>query len=215
MDHKPTMDDLLAMYMANARVPIDELKRHPHGAFFPNPEVRVAPKEPGWDGRLDLANVDMMRDLAAIGDAMVAAVTDGGDYPFRLISRRMRHVYNSATNHPATHRGRPYNPAFMHPADLETLGLQSGDVVEISSPHGTILGVVEPDDSVRPGLVSMAHGFGSTPEDDARVRAIGGPTARLLSVEHAYDRYTGQPRMSNIPVRVAGMRDARMPARTG
>ena len=115
MDHKPTMDDLLGLYMADARVPIDELKRHPHGAFFPNPEVRVAPKEPGWEGRLDLANADMMRDLAAIGDGMAAAATDGDGYPFRLISRRMRHAYNSATNHPATHRGRPYNPAFMHP----------------------------------------------------------------------------------------------------
>jgi anaerobic selenocysteine-containing dehydrogenase len=191
--------------MADARVPLEELKRHPHGAFFPDPEVRVGAKEPGWEGRLELANGDMMRDLAAIGDGMAAALTDRDGYPFRLISRRMRHVYNSAVKHPATHRGRPYNPAFMHPADLATLALRTGDVAEISSQHGTILGVVEADDSVRPGLVSMAHGFGSTSEDDAKVRAIGGPTARLLSVQGAYDRYTGQPRMSGIPVRVEAL----------
>ena len=201
MDHKPTMDDLLEVYMSGARVPIEELKAHPHGAFFSDDEVRVAAKEPGWEGRLDLANDDMMRDLGEIGEALAAFSADG-DYPFRLISRRMRHVYNSAANHPATHRGRPYNPAFMHPVDLDRLGMQAGDIAEISSPYGTILGVVETDDSVRPGLVSMSHAYGSTPEDDAKVRAIGGPTARLSSVEDDYDRYTGQPRMSNIPVRV-------------
>jgi len=200
---KPTHDELEEVYMADARISLDELKRHPHGAFFPDPKLRVEPKDEGWEGRLDVANADMLADLAAIADALDHPVADEGEFPLRLISRRMMHVLNSATNVPETNRGRAYNPAFMHPSDIERLGLHPGDIVEIRSPFGAILGVVGADSNVREGLVSMSHAFGGVPEEDDRVREIGGPTARLSSVEHDYDRHSGQPRMSDIPVMVS------------
>ena len=62
--------------------------------------------------------------------------------------------------------------------------------------------MAEADETVREGLVSMSHSFGDTPESDGDVRAIGGNTGRLSSVERDYDRFSGLPRMSNIPVRV-------------
>jgi anaerobic selenocysteine-containing dehydrogenase len=34
MEHKPTTDELFAMLQCDARVPLDEVKRHPRGAFF-------------------------------------------------------------------------------------------------------------------------------------------------------------------------------------
>jgi len=52
-------------------------------------------------------------------------------------------------------------------------------------------------------VVSMTHGFGGVPEDDLQVRAIGSPTTRLSSVEDDFERSSGQPRMSNIPVMVS------------
>jgi hypothetical protein len=48
----------------------------------------------------------------------------------------------------------------------------------------------------------MSHSFGGTPEQDGDVREIGGNTGRLTSVERDYDRFSGLPRMSNIPVRI-------------
>jgi hypothetical protein len=54
---------------------------------------------------------------------------------------------------------------------------------------------------VRPGLVSMTHGFGELPgRDDAR--RTGANTGRLLRLDEGLQPYTGQPRMSNVPVAV-------------
>ena len=54
---------------------------------------------------------------------------------------------------------RSYNPAFMHPDDLARLGLRSGDLVTIRSRNGAITGVVEEDEDLRTGLVSLTHGL--------------------------------------------------------
>jgi anaerobic selenocysteine-containing dehydrogenase len=202
MQHKPTSDDIFAILMRDARISFDELRRHPHGALFPDPPVVVAPKQPGWTGRLEAGSAEMMEELARLAAPERAAVSD--DYPLRLISRRMMTAYNSsARDLPALRAKWTYNPAFMHPDELARRGLVPGDVVEIHSDHARILGVVEADPTVRPGLVSMSHSFGDAPERDGDVRAIGGNTGRLTSVERDYDRFSGLPRMSNIPVRIA------------
>jgi len=66
-----------------------------------------------------------------------------------------------------------------------------------------MLGIVEPDATLRAGLVSMVHSFGGLPgPQDKHVRDWGTNPGRLLRVDQDVDRYTGQPRMSNVPVRV-------------
>jgi anaerobic selenocysteine-containing dehydrogenase len=121
---------------------------------------------------------------------------------FRLITRRMPHVFNSH-GRPVERlmRARSYNPAYMNPEDLEKLGLASGDLVEIRSRHGKLVGVVERDPDVRSGVVSMAHGFGESPDVDADPREVGANTNRLASLDEA-DRYSAIPRMSAIPIEI-------------
>ncbi len=103
----------------------------------------------------------------------------------------------------AQNRGQTFNAAYLHPEDLDALGLRVGDVVRIRSPRAEIRGVVDTDASLRRGLVSMAHSWGAGPDRDAEVREIGGNTGRLSAVDEDYERYTGLPRMSNIPVAVS------------
>ncbi|TMA34095.1 MAG: molybdopterin dinucleotide-binding protein [Deltaproteobacteria bacterium] len=203
MAHKPTSEEIFAILLRNARISFDELRRHPHGAVFPDPPVFVAPKQPGWQGRLEMGSAEMMDELARLAEN-ASARSEPADYPLRLISRRMMTAYNSsARDLPALRAKWPYNPAFMHPAELARRGLAPGDVIEIHSDHAHILGVVEEDATLREGLISMSHSFGDAPERDADVRAIGANTGRLTSVERDYDRFSGLPRMSNIPVRIA------------
>src|SRR6202008_4554088 len=97
MQTAPTPDELVTLLSRGSRVALDEGKRPPHGASSPaDPPVVVAPKEPGWTGRLDVGNPDMLRDLAA----HVPSPDEPADrtYPFRLLNRRMMHVVNSAYN---------------------------------------------------------------------------------------------------------------------
>jgi hypothetical protein len=56
------------------------------------------------------------------------------------------------------------------------------------------------------GLVSMAHASGGLPEEDDRFRELGSSTSRLLANDTAFERYSGQPRMSAVPVEIEPLR---------
>jgi anaerobic selenocysteine-containing dehydrogenase len=206
MEDKPTSEEIFAILMRDARISFEELRRHPHGAVFPEPAVVVAPRQEGWEGRLEVGAGEMMEALAKLAERPRAA-SDPAGYPLRLISRRMMNAYNSsARDLPGLRTKGRYNPAFVHPDTLASLGLASGDVVEIASDHASILGVVEADTTLRPGLVSMSHAFGDVAPDatnDEAVHEVGSNTGRLTSVERDYDPFSGLPRMSDIPVRMA------------
>jgi anaerobic selenocysteine-containing dehydrogenase len=92
------------------------------------------------------------------------------------------------------------NPAFMNPGDLERLGVEPGDLLEITSARDSILAVAEPSDEIQSGVVSMAHCFGGAPGDD--VRAVGSNTGRLIAVDRDYDPITGMAPQTAIPVAV-------------
>ena len=93
----------------------------------------------------------------------------------------------------------------MHSDDLRDLGLIPGDAVEITSKRAMIPAVVEADDMLRRGLVSMMFGFGDAPDRDGEFREIGSSTNLLLTGSDFVDRYSGQPNMSNIPISVRPM----------
>ena len=203
MENRPSTDEVLRLVTAESRVSVDALAEHPHGAILPAPENRVGAQEAGWEGRLALADATMLGELEDVGEAVEGAEAEEPALPFRLISRRLPNVYNSSGRDLPQHlRRRHDNPAFMHPDDLERLGLREGDVVRIRSSYDEILGVVSAERGLRRGVVSMSHGFGDVQGREHEVRSIGSNTGRLVSVEHDYDPYSGIPRMSAIPVAV-------------
>jgi anaerobic selenocysteine-containing dehydrogenase len=211
MQKKPTTDALFEAMMAESRIPLSEIKRHPHGHVFDEEAIHVAAADPDATDRLDVGNVDMLEELGAVlreGEAgKTGSLNEESEapYPFQLISRRLPNVYNSSGRDiDALQKGRPYNPAFMHPADLEGAGIAPGDLVEIASEHASILGIAEAAPELRRGIVSMAHCYGDapSPELDAKVREIGSNTSRLVDNERHFDPHTGIPRMSAIPVAV-------------
>jgi hypothetical protein len=148
----------------------------------------------------------MLADLAAVARGELPTPkrhVDHGPLPFRLLCRRLAYVYNSSFHDEVTHRGRGFNPAFMHPADLAELGLSPGQTVVISNHVGSIRAVVEADADLRRGVVSMSFGFGGPPGADEDFLQRGVSTSRLVSDTVNYDRYSGQPQMSNLPVMVS------------
>ena len=63
-------------------------------------------------------------------------------------------------NVPALMRGRERCTMLIHPDDATAHGLVDGGRCEISSDGGTIEATVEVTDSIRPGVVSLPHGWG-------------------------------------------------------
>lgn len=209
MTNPPTTDDLLEMLSRGSRIPLDEVKRHPRGADFSEPAVFVAPAEPDCTARLDVGNVDMMADLASVFAESLGqgARTAGASIEeFRLLCRRSSHVFNSSCNDVSTNHGRAYNPAFVHPDDLVAVGVSPGDVVVIANENGSVRAVAAADPALRRGTISMSVGFGEPISDTdgegegEDVITYGTSVNRLLSVEAEFDRYSGQPLMSNVPV---------------
>jgi anaerobic selenocysteine-containing dehydrogenase len=191
------IDAVIEASAEHSRVPLVEVKRHPHGYTATSSTV-VGPPAEGNDARLEVGFEPMLAQLAQL------ARSDGTDpaYPYRLISRRMPDVCNSAMRNVGPADRLTYNPAYLHPDELSELGLAPGDQVRISSRRSSILAIAQPDHDLRRGLVSCAHGWGGTPEHDDRLRTDGTNVGRLISNDTQFDAFSGIPLMSAIPVRL-------------
>tara|TARA_B100000614_G_scaffold240628_1_gene241139 strand:+ start:112 stop:411 length:300 start_codon:yes stop_codon:yes gene_type:complete len=90
----------------------------------------------------------------------------------------------------------------MNPQDMIDLEVTDEELVQITSPRASLIGVAKSSDDIRRGVVSMAHSWGAASSSDEKVRDIGSPTNRLIDVENGFDTITGQAIQSAIPVSV-------------
>lgn len=209
---RPTKDEVLEAIVPGTRVAFERIREQPGGRIFDEIELTVEPGDPASDARLVLDPEGVVEELGEVraeefsGGAGYGAVRDA--YTHRLISRRLRHVFNSSGQTLSALRAKgTTNPAYMNPDDVAQLGLRSGDVVEISSAHASILGVVMPASDVRPGVVSMAHAWGDPAVDPKEVRDVGSSTNALVDDESDFDPISGMARQSAIPVNVGRARN--------
>ncbi len=207
---QPALEELLDHLYRNSRIPLDDVRARSAavgGALYDQDPVVVAPADPGWTGRLDVGNQDMLGELA---DAETSVWPDDPDHPFRLVCRRIVGALNSSGRDLPKMTSKPYNPAYLHPADLADLGIAPGDEVEVRSPVGVLRAIADADPALIRGLVSMTHSFGDAPTGETDIRKVGSNTSLLTRVDIDYDTFTAMPRMSNVPVAVTpveGLRD--------
>jgi anaerobic selenocysteine-containing dehydrogenase len=201
-EHKPTMEDLYASICAHSRIPLAQVKQYPHGHIFDS-EVRVADKDSDCEATLQCADAFMMAQLREVFAQDYHAMHNTPDYPFRYIPRRHNNFMNSSGRSISKLAGKnPWNPIWVHPQDMASLGINAGDSVRIATPHDAIFAVVEADDTLRRGVVAIAHAFGGLVEEDHLYKQLGSNTGRLARTDEDYDPITGMPRMGNIPVAI-------------
>jgi anaerobic selenocysteine-containing dehydrogenase len=204
MTVRPSTDEIIDRSYHGSRMPLDEVRANLR-TVHPDKRLVTQPADPAASARFTPAPDDLMAELAEVLAETPAtfAGTDVSEFPFRLVSRRLKHVLNSTgTELPGLARKGTTNPAYMNPADIVELGLVDGEIVEISSPRAMLLGVVESADDVKRGVISMAHSWGGRSLTDDKVREIGSPTSRLVSVDVGHDPVTGMVVSSAIPVAV-------------
>ena len=206
MDARPDDHTVIELAYGNSRMPLAEVREN-RGVVHPERAMVVAPADSDCTARFTLAPEDLMNELAEVHterSAMAALGVSDEEYPFRLVSRRLKQVLNSlGTELPVIAAKGTTNPAYMHPEDLDTLGLRNGDLARISSPEGSLTAVVEAAADVKRGVISMAHSWGGRSLTDEQVREIGTPTNRLVGTERGHDPVTGMVVLSAIPVAVA------------
>lgn len=202
MDACPDKQSFLDMAVAGCVVPPSKVRADSvdgRAVIYDDLHPVVEPAEPGHEARFDLAGGEMPDALTRYGRDDPAAQ----GYPFRLISRRSRHRFNSTGGHlSALKAKRTTNPAHIHPEDLAGLGVADGDMIRIASPHGEVHALAKASEGLRRGVISMAHGYGDPDAGPEAIATQGASTNRLVSETSGFDPITGQSLQSAIPVRV-------------
>lgn len=207
MNREMSTEEVLEYAYKGSPLPLAEVKQLASaGHVFDMPEKRIGPKPPGWEGRFDIGNVDMMqqlRDITSENKTSEDSVGSADSYPYRMISRRMKDVFNSNWNeYKPLQRKWGYNPAFMNPQDMQTLGVSTGDQIRITSAVSSVLAIVEAEPELRRGCVSIAHGWGPNPDEPEDPKNLGSCSSRLVSNSDQVDPWSGIPRMSAVPVAI-------------
>jgi anaerobic selenocysteine-containing dehydrogenase len=202
-DRAPSSDDLIGIMLDGSRITLDELKRHPSGKVYDVADCRVLPGRPEADARFDVIPSDVAEELRDFRSREIEPGdirSNGERFTHLLSSRRSRDVMNSIGTQLRTVLARmPANPAYLNPRDLAVMGMEPGDHVEIESDFGRIEASVQPDDGVRPGVISMSHGWGSLPDRDGHA---GSCVNLLISTERDVESLNAMPRMSAVPVNI-------------
>lgn len=128
--------------------------------------VDLGPLEPALPGRLytpsqriDVAPKAFVDDLPRLRDWMTAQT--GRTEALSLIGRREVRSNNSwMHNVERLMKGADRCSLLMHPEDATSRGIAAGTRVRIESNVGAVEAPVEITDAVRPGVVSLPHGFG-------------------------------------------------------
>lgn len=184
------------------------LRAGPHGlslsALRENPSgVDLGPLEPRFkellctaSGRLELAPQPLLDDLGRLRSRMAAPVPE-----VLLIGRRQLRSNNSwLHNVPVLVGGSNTCTLHIHPDDISRLGL--GSTARLTSPAGSLTVVVEANDGIMPGVVSLPHGWGHSGSPNRVAAAHPGVNANALTDATVLDPLSGNAVFNGVPVNV-------------
>ena len=127
---------------------------------------------------------------------------------FRLITKRERFSHNSwAHNHASYIKGeRHSNYLYMHPADAAKLGLQDGELAQVTSAAGSVTVPVHLTDDMMPSAVALPHGWGHQHYAGQSIAATTtGVNANVLAADgpDAIEPLSGMVQFNGIRVRIS------------
>ena len=84
MAREPSDEDWVALTCEGSRVPLEEVKRYPHGKVFTEVATKVAPRDAACETRLQLADATMVAELASM---LTEAGRTDDEFPLLQIGR--------------------------------------------------------------------------------------------------------------------------------
>ncbi|HKI39862.1 MAG: molybdopterin-dependent oxidoreductase [Mycobacterium sp.] len=180
---------------------LDLLKANPNGIDF-GPMVPQLPDILGTaNKKIRLAPQYLLDDLPRL-----VARLERPTEPLVLVSRR--HLRSNNTwlhNVPALMKGKDRCTLLIHPDDAARRGIAADDVVTVKSAAGEIKVPVEVTDAIKPGVVSMPHGWGHGRPGTRMSVANGSPGANtnVLSPPTFLDEPSGNGALNGIPVTIS------------
>ncbi len=182
------------------------LRRAPHG-------VDLGPLEPGFrervfhrDGRIRLDAPALLAGFDAFLEERESArpgAPEGAGLPLLLIGRRDPRSNNSwMHNLPSLVAGRERCTLLVHPEDARRAGLGDGDTAWLESRvHGALV-PLRVSDEMRPGVVSLPHGWGHRAPFQRTAAAHAGVSFNDFSDDAEVEAVVGQSILNGVPVRL-------------
>ncbi|NNM01808.1 MAG: molybdopterin-dependent oxidoreductase, partial [Gammaproteobacteria bacterium] len=147
------------------------------------------------DRRIHLAIDEMLAELGELEGEQ----PPGADFPFILLAgERRSYNANQIYRDPKWRKIDPHGAMRLHPDDAAELGLAKGDRATCRSEVGSIEVVVDLDDSIRRGVVTLPHGYGMRYRDSDP----GGPQINRLTGKAACDPLSKTPFHKYVPVHI-------------
>lgn len=175
---------------------------HPHGIDLGPLRPRLPQALRTASGRVDLVAPPIAADVPRLR----AAVDRGAGGPaLVLIGRRHLRSNNSwMHNVPALTGGTNRCTAQLHPADAARLGLADGALARIKGDGGEITAPVEITDTLRPGVVSLPHGWGHDRPGTRLTAAAREPGANVNQLLDGtlLDPLSGTAVLNGFPIQV-------------
>lgn len=135
---------------------LERLLAHPHGIDLGPLRSRLPQPLKTKSGKVELLPQPIVDDLPRLRQAM----SDRADGLVLIGRRHLRSNNSWMHNVPALTGGTNRCTLHIHPEDAERLGVTDGAPVRIKGAGGEVTAPVEVTDGVRPGVVSLPHGWG-------------------------------------------------------
>ncbi len=182
---------------------MDVLSEHPHG-------IDLGALEPGRVPdllRTPSGKIEVVPDLIRTDLDRLAASLDR-DWADSIVLVGRRHVRSNNSwmhNLQILMKGRNRCTMQINPLDAERLGINDGEAATVSSRVGQVMIDAEVTEGIRPGVISIPHGFGQNmPGVKLRVATeYRGVNTNVLTDEYFRDEITGTIALNGVPVTVS------------
>ncbi len=181
---------------------LDTLEENPHGVDLGPLEPRLPLALETESGMVELAPDALLADIRRLADALSAGHDDG----MLLVGRRHIRSNNSwMHNVEVLVKGKERCTLHIHPEDAAAAGVETGERVTVRSRVGELEVPVEVTEGIRPGVVSLPHGWGHDAEG-SRLRVAAarpGANSNVLTDEAVIDPLSGNATLNGIPVHIS------------
>jgi anaerobic selenocysteine-containing dehydrogenase len=188
-----------------AGLTLQRLKDAPHGVDLGPLQPRLEQVLRTVSGTVELTNPALVADTARLRATLAA---DSGVPDGRLVLIGRRHLRSNNSwmhNLPALAGGTNRCTLYMHRDDAAGLGVEDGSDVVVKGAGGELVVPVELTDGIRPGVVSLPHGWGHG-QDGTRLTVAAtqpGVNVNQLNDGSALDPLSGTAVLNGIPVVVS------------
>ncbi len=211
LDHgdDPPVFSRIDHMLGTSGLSIERLRQSEHGTAV-LPDVEPGRFYSDWlqtdDRRVDCCP-PLFAEAIERCEAIFSELEAEADEGLKLITRRDPTMHNSWYQNVERMKRRHSldNPLYMHPDDVARLALDDGVPIRVSNESGSIRTRVAVDETLRPGVVAMTHGWGNDRTPGMRVAHThpGVNANELLPTgPGSFEPLSNQAFMTGIPVQV-------------